>query len=542
MKKGVIFIFVFVFFASYVAAEIITGEAIATGEVISSEVGMTISVLGSPSLVILSPKNEVYLTRSILLNYVVSGEDAVWYSLNGGSNITIISSGKIDVESGLNSLYLYANNSYGVSSKVVVFNVDESRLVIIYDEYNGLEKGKSTDFYDISYEDLQFLEGVVLERSSYGKISFNDVINVTDDLDSSDNIVDLDGYIDISPNTISIDSVALPNFNKPATLSFYGLSFSNPRALINGEVCPSFLCDVIGYSGGTFEFNVTHFTTYSVEETPDGAVVVSPGSGRGSSRLDKDVLLIDVEQIGVKIKQGRIVTKKIIITNNENRKMFVNLRVSDFANVVILNPSFFVLEPLESKEIFIDFIVRENMVPDIYIGKIIVESENFEKEILFSIVVESEVELFDVSVSIPADYAEVVAGKDLLSEIELFNFGETGRIDAEIKYFIKNSEGETIVLEEEVKAVETSLNFVKSFRIPSDLPPGKYIIYVQVSYSDQVIGASAWFSVVEDDSLENPLALTSGESLKNIFGVIIVIAIIFIIVIKRLGIGKRKRK
>lgn len=545
MKKGVVFVLFCLWLAPYAVAEIITGEVVATGEVIASEVGMTISIIGPPSLVILSPENGTYLTTNILLNYSVSGEDAIWYSLDGGSNITLVSSVNLNVGEGAHSLSLYANNSYGVSSKTTVFTVNESKLVIFYGEYNGSDRGESTSFYDISYENLQSLGGIVLEKTSYGKISFDEVINVTDDLNNSDGVVDLDSYINISLNAISIDSAALPNFNKPATLSFYNLSFSDPRVLVNGEVCPFFLCNVIDYSGGIFKFNVSHFTTYSVEETPEDVVVTVPSSGGGggsSTKIVKELFLIDTDQIGVEVKQGGIVTKKIVVTNKENRNLNVNIRTDVFEDTVIFSLPSFTLGPLESKEILIDFIARENQVPDIYIGKIIVEAEDFEKEIFFSVVVRSKVELFDVSVTIPEGYEEVEAGKNLLSEIELFNLGETGRIDAEIKYFIKNHKGETILFEEEVKAIETSLNFVKIFHIPSDLPSGKYTIYVQVSYADQVIGSSAWFSVVGDGFVESPY---SGISNQKFVGYLIATAVIIVAIvfaIKRKGKGKKRGK
>ncbi|HUW43846.1 MAG TPA: hypothetical protein VMV95_02720, partial [Bacillota bacterium] len=144
----------------------------------------------------------------------------------------------------------------------------------------GSNKGESTDFNKSSYEDLQNLSDIVLENTNYGKIQFNEAINVTNDLNVSDNKAYLDTYTNISSNHIEVNSTALPNFNKSATLYLYNLSLGNPRILRDSSVCPDNICTEIDYSGGTLIFNVTYFTVYSAEETPSGSV--SPGDGRAS--------------------------------------------------------------------------------------------------------------------------------------------------------------------------------------------------------------------------------------------------------------------
>ena len=90
--------------------------------------------------------------------------------------------------------------------------------------------------------------------------------------------------------------------------------------------------------------------------------------------------------MAVVIKQGSVITKKIIITNKENRKLKIKIYVDNWENLVALHEySSFILNPRESKEIFLDFIARENQASGNYISKIIIESEGYKKEVLFSI-------------------------------------------------------------------------------------------------------------------------------------------------------------
>lgn len=131
-KKGcLIFLFVFLLIINVIGitGKPITGEAI-TGESITGEaaqsVGMGIFVTAYfPLLSILSPENKTYLTNeSLLLNYSVSNEQAIWYNIDNLFNITITSPIYFNTSQGSHILYLYANSSFGnITSKNVSFTV-----------------------------------------------------------------------------------------------------------------------------------------------------------------------------------------------------------------------------------------------------------------------------------------------------------------------------------------------------------------------------------------------------------------------------------
>ena len=233
--------------------------------------------LARPSLAILRPENETYFNNiSLQLNFSVSLQDLIVYNIDNTTNSTITGNTTFNTTSGQHTLYLFANNTLGTTSKNVTFTVNISTFKVIYDNYKS--NGSSTDFNISSYEDIQNLSGIIIERTNHGKISFNEAINLTNDSNPGDNILDLDSNTNISENHIEINTTAIPNFNKSATLSLYNLDFTDPRVLRDGEVCPSDTCTEVNYSGGTFIFNVTQFTNYSAEETPG---VAQPPSGGG---------------------------------------------------------------------------------------------------------------------------------------------------------------------------------------------------------------------------------------------------------------------
>jgi hypothetical protein len=118
--------------------------------------------------------------------------------------------------------------------------------------------GATTDF--AVAPSLTAMQDVTLERAGYGKILYNVPITITRDLNLDDNII-------IERNKISIDSLSIYEFDKPAILSLYGLTFINPRVLRDGVICTD--CIELSYIDGNFEFSVTGFSNYSADETPD---------------------------------------------------------------------------------------------------------------------------------------------------------------------------------------------------------------------------------------------------------------------------------
>jgi len=114
---------------------------------------------------------------------------------------------------------------------------------------------------DFELENISAVPNASILIPNRGKIYFkNKILNFTN--------LNLNSYINISANKIEINAANLTVLNESAELTLYDLSYTNPRILMDGMLCPSSICEEINYSGGTFVFNVTHFTIYSSEETP----------------------------------------------------------------------------------------------------------------------------------------------------------------------------------------------------------------------------------------------------------------------------------
>ena len=243
------------------------------------------------------------------------------------------------------------------------------------------------------------------------------IINFTQGIDFSQGF-DIDRYVNISFNRIEINSSAIPHFNVSATLQLVGLTFTNPRILFDGNVCPASICKKVSYdtSGGVLVFNVTHFTAYSSEETPAESESPAPssgstssggggggGGGGGTATPVVTDFSIDKTSIKVILKQGEtkketLTLKNIGTTIFDIKSVFEGVgkfKIKPEAEEIVTS-----LSPNEEKTIEFVFKALENEKPEIYPGKITLKSPSVAKEIATIVEVDSAQPLVDVDVEV----------------------------------------------------------------------------------------------------------------------------------------------
>lgn len=168
-KKKIFIIFLFVLIISFfllISVQIVRNTTRAT-----QSIGMNITIIAPPALTLISPKNQTYLNnQTIPLDYSVSDEIWVKYSLDSGDNITITSSLFFNASEGNHKLYLYANNSQGLTIKSVNFSVNSILFNINDTKWKSSTKGNSTNFTILSYQEIQNLSNITFEHTNYGKI------------------------------------------------------------------------------------------------------------------------------------------------------------------------------------------------------------------------------------------------------------------------------------------------------------------------------------------------------------------------------------
>jgi len=562
----VLIIFLFTFLSlifnpnlASIIGRLIEGKATSGSHSVSVIVSVT-----APTLEIIRPLNYTYLrTDDLPLNFTSDGND-FWYNINHTSNISITGNMHFDAPVGEHVLFLYANNTLnpeaGVSTKSVVFSVNPSKIDIRYSEFNGSTKGASTDFYArYAFEELGNISLMTLENSDAGKIIFMELINLTDDKNPSDNIVDINANVNISTNRIEINSTAMPNLNKSATLYLYGLNYSNPRILRNGEVCPASICTKINYSGNTLVFNVTSFSVYSSEETPGaqltpGSETPSGGGGGGAGITTPTVkqdLAISPEIIKIKMQPGETHKEFLRIKNIIDTPLEVTVDLGELAAFATfptgLSTYSFRLEPKQEQMLQLIFTIDTKQKPDVYFGYITISTDTgSERRIKTIIEVEKEA-MFDVKTVIPSKYSILMPSEELISEISIFNIKASGTVDVLIDYYIKDARGREIWHEHETKAIERQITFIKTTELPKNIEPGDYLFYVIVRYDDTTAAGSALFEIVKQKvSFEEQMLILLIVALIIIIAIIIYYnekqkTLIYNLIARRVGISELRK-
>lgn len=518
----------------------VTGESI-SGEA-SKSVGMNISVIASPPILIIDkPRNGTYFENTSLRLNLTSNGLILWYNLDNGDNITIsgteftAKSLLFNASSTGHTIYIFTNNSDGnLTTKNVTFSIDLNRYNVTDNNFTGSTKGNSINFNEYTYEELGNISGIILENINHGKISLNSVINLTNDETTNDNITDIDEHVNISSNRIEINATGLPNFNTSTTLILYNLSFTTPRILRDGAVCASSICTQNSYSSdGNLSFNVTGFSVYSAEETPDeDDIQPAPPSGGGGTTPAPKAFTVDKELIKVSSKIGETFKISIKITNPSTKVINFNLN-SNLEEFISFSEKEFTLNPNGIKEIFLIFATTEDSIPGVYGGKLNIIGNNEKREIPIIFEVESEIVLFDVSLDIPPNYREVYEGEIVKFQITIFNIGEIkGESEVFVEYMIKDFEGETMIHEEEIIFMEKQASFSKLIQLPEKMKPGSYIAIVQIKYGNSIGTSSEIIHVIVKRPFKE----------LNIILIILIIIILLIIIIKQITSRNKKLK
>ena len=450
-----------------------------------------------PTIYIDSPKNKIYNQNvSINLNFTIVDDnlDKIYYNLNDDANTTITANITFGAPSGYHTLKLFANDTFGhLNSSSVSFRVNLSHgWNISFFEFTG----STTNFSASNITQLMNLSNVVLENPNHGKISFNENINISQD-------VNIDQYANISFNRIELQSEFLSMFNKSATLRIYNLTFSNPKILRDGVECSSSICVKNSYSGGTLDFNVTGFSTYfSSEETTTVSSSGSPGGGGGSSGGGKTIssqgittlenFKTDKEFIKVSLLQGETKRELLEIENTGVKTLDLSFDLEDISEFLIFQTGLsrydIKLNPGEKKSLQLMFNIAKNQKPGAYHGRIIVNSGESKKTINVLIEIESAIRIFDVGIRLPKK--EVIKGGSMDAEILVFRLaGDEERVDTQIEFGIKTLEGNIIVKEDARIAVQTQASFIENILIPND---------IEEELGDEFGTASETFRIVDE--------------------------------------------
>lgn len=456
-----------------------------TGETLKEEIELTINIEELFNFTLLSPEEGTYITNEIPFEYEASNIEEIILQIDNQNNISIQEKTILLLPNKNYHLkiYLKQNNKTKIIEKNIT--VDTEKFKIIYNKYKNFEK--TTKFEKKPFEYYENFLGITLETNS-GKIYFENPISLNDFPENKNKILNLDENSYIKEKEIYIDEQKLPNFNKKAKISFYNITYKNPKILKNEELCTD--CKLISYENNTITYEVQGFSKYKIieETTPSKTNRESSTTNTYSNPFE-----INTTEIQVKIRPEQYKDFEIKIKNNLEKKIEIKTEILNINNLVEINKEI-ILEAGEEKieKIRIIAPLQENATTRI--GEIKFISDNTIKELLILVDIQSIASLFDVQLKI-LNEDKIYKGTTITSVSEIMNLGNTEKVDACLKYEIKDINEKTILSKEKTLAVYTRIETITEIPIPENIKKGTYFLTLTITYDNQIATASRTFVI-----------------------------------------------
>ena len=444
---------------------------------------------------------------------------------------------------------VFAMTGY-VSEGDTISSVGIDGLRIFADTFNGT----TTTFTGLSTAELNNMSSLTLEKTAYGKVVFNEIINLTQ-VAGADRIVDFDSDFNISNNLVYIDSSDLPYMNKLATVSIYGLSFTDPQIIKGASICSD--CTEVSYSSGTLIFTTTSFSSaYYARETPavdncgngvcdagettatcpvDCPADTGGGGGGGGGGGDPEEgtpltgydFYVEPTFFTLRMNRGEYFQKNILVVNNGSKDLNISVYVSGVHNFVFPQEHVVSVNAGQNKTLRLDIYVSESRPVDVYVGKIVFASAYVTREVKAILDVEEANALFDIRTDILKRY--VTPGGRVRANISIINMGSLRNFDVSLEYRAVDFEGNNYTIKKEDFAMDQSYFNIFFLELPKDIPIGDYVFYARVNYGE--VGASSF----------DTFTVEKISWLAWMVVIIIVLMIIFLI-IRRLTRDRRLAK
>ncbi|UCD20657.1 MAG: hypothetical protein JSW08_02690 [archaeon] len=221
------------------------------------------------------------------------------------------------------------------------------------------------------------------------------------------------------------------------------------------------------------------------------------GGGGGFPREQLPAFVISRKLIKTSVFSGGIKREYFTIRNNGSNKINTTLDIASISEFVSLSENNFELKPKETKNISVQITPKGNCEPDIYFGKILVQSGKVIEDIEIIIEVEPCKTLLDVEIEIPKQFLEVHPGDDFFFIIHMRKMSGEGMLDINLTYLVKNSKDQVILTKSESMAIETQSSHWGSFKVPKNTYAGTHVLFAEVRYGEDYASASTIFEVIE---------------------------------------------
>ncbi|RLE11666.1 hypothetical protein DRJ04_07620, partial [Candidatus Aerophobetes bacterium] len=322
--------------------------------------------------------------------------------------------------------------------------------------------------YKVGIENAKDIAGIAVETSMH----YPGEIILKYDPDDVDNINNLYIYkcADWNYSTMECDGNWTVMDVKERGYDTITSSISSFSAYVVGEA-------QLEIQPGTTITNVVYQTTGG----GGGAAVSYPSQPSPTKRLvsSSQSITLDMlpgEYTETTIKVKNILDKRAVI------KAEASGRVKDFITFIVQSIE---LNPEEEGDIKLKIFIPPQTIPGLYYGEVIVSAGDKKDSVPVTIrVVEVREKLLDIKIQ-PV-FNVIAPGEPVRIEVNIYNLGETKRVDVQLILQLIDSRTDEVIKEtEESLAIETSVTTLKSIKTDPDTPEGKYIVKAIAHYTSK---------------------------------------------------------
>lgn len=407
---------------------------------------------------------------------------------------------------------------YAANEQISPSEVDILPFTILRDTFNGI----TTDFTGYTEEEYRNFTNVILEKTSYGKVEFEENLDLVT-MAGIDWIVDFDSDVTINSNLIHVDQYSLPGIIKSALISFYGIGYSDAEIYHNGIICGD--CTLISHSGTTYTYRTPAFSgMYYLRE-----VVVLPycgdgvcnngetfascpadcndpgtgggggGGGGGGITPNGTVVVpkgydfyVEPTLFEAEMGKGTYYQKMIKVVNNGTQPVDIGIGIGGVQNFVFSEVRSFSLQPNQSRELRFDIYASQARAADVYLGNIQFVTQYLTRETKVILNVLERDALFDLRTVVNKKY--IPPGGRVIANVTIINMGDLRDFDVHLDYKVMDFDKNEYSLKQEDFAIEKYYNGEFFIDLPKDIPIGTYIFHTRVSYND--VNATAYDTFV----------------------------------------------
>lgn len=210
--------------------------------------------------------------------------------------------------------------------------------------------------------------------------------------------------------------------------------------------------------------------------------------GTGSEEFNVNTLFLKSV-----VKQNEVSSLTFKISNLAGNENFA-IQTRNLDNLVSISQNNISLLQENEVEIVVTFNAT-NINPGVYIGSISIDNGDKIKIIPVIMEVQTQEQLFAITMDVAPEYKEVSKGSKLLTSVEFFNLADTDLHQVDVEYDIRDVDNNNIVSIKENVSVSSSYDITKIMNLPGDIKPGDYVFVATLKYKDSFVTSSYMFKV-----------------------------------------------